>query len=75
MRDVTLDENVLLGSFTEKRLTTVPFYDPADVRISTETQTQVEYNREKPSSVLPIFADGFAGIYRKSFLSILCWYI
>ena len=29
MRDVTLDENVLLGSFIEKRLTTVPLYDPA----------------------------------------------
>ena len=29
MRDVTLDENVLLGSFTEKQLTAVPFYDPA----------------------------------------------
>lgn len=27
--DVTLDENVLLGSFIGKRLITVPFYDPA----------------------------------------------
>lgn len=29
MRVATIDEIVLLGSFIEKQLTTVPFYDPA----------------------------------------------